>query len=474
MVSEVERSLRRDRGKGSMTTRLRLAASLEQLTDLCLNLSERLSELVLEDPADPQPEVKKEEAGASSSGLRPEDKGKEKVEEDWKPVPEFPKALSTETQPSFKQVVVEGSQSVLVTPVRQVKSESSVMAQPPNFATMNGPQFDQYWSNLPSEVAKQAAETAALTNGSDGCKIAALMKRDQRATANLAAVTSQLQQVKATAQAAAAGQGAKMSPPQKFENKETGPNIRQWLPTVEEYLTDTPDAQYLRFAVSYLAGKPKLYWVSQYAAWQAANPAAQGVMPYPPQPRQFFKDTMIRGYGIRDPAQSYWDSWNKLKQGADQSVDQYNVQFQQALADLGDQITDEQVKIEHYRAGLQADLREMCRTNPFGQRWAKLTDLVTYATLQWPTVEARLAKKKVSQPAKQVAGKRKQSGGSPGRSRAKLGALSAEQFEHNMKHRLCHKCGKPGHIAADCKSKSGNKKAKVSGESKSSKDFPTH
>ena len=100
-----------------MTTRLRLAASLEQLTDLCLNLSERLSELVLEDPADPQPEVKKEEAGASSSGLRPEDKGKEKVEEDWKPVPEFPKALSTETQPSFKQVVVEGSQSVLVTPV---------------------------------------------------------------------------------------------------------------------------------------------------------------------------------------------------------------------------------------------------------------------------------------------------------------------------------------------------------------------
>jgi hypothetical protein len=46
--------------------------------------------------------------------------------------------------------------------------------------------------------------------------------------------------VQATAQAAAAGQGAKMSSPQKFENKETGPDIRQWLSIVEKYLTETP------------------------------------------------------------------------------------------------------------------------------------------------------------------------------------------------------------------------------------------
>jgi hypothetical protein len=260
-----------------------------------------------------------------------------------------------------------------------------------------------------------------------------------------------------------------MSPPPKFENRDKDPSIRQWLPIVEEYLADTPDNQYLRFAVSYLGGKPKVYWVSQYAAWQVANPGGG----QPDQPREFFRDTMIRGYGIRDPAQSYWDTWNKLRQGADQSVDQYNVQFQQALADLGDQITDEQVKIEHYRAGLQADLREMCRTNAFGQRWQTLNDLVTYATLQWPMIEARLAKKKTSQPAR-VAGKRKQSGGSPSRSRARTNAgLSAEEFERNMKNRLCHKCGKPGHIAVNCRSKDSNKKAKASEESKekSSKDF---
>lgn len=62
-----------------MTTRLRLAASLEQLTDLCLNLSERLSELVLEDPADPQPEVKKEEAGLLRAVFVPKTKGRRRL-----------------------------------------------------------------------------------------------------------------------------------------------------------------------------------------------------------------------------------------------------------------------------------------------------------------------------------------------------------------------------------------------------------
>ena len=52
-----------------------------------------------------------------------------------------------------------------------------------------------------------------------------------------------------------------------------------------------------------------------------------------------------------------------------------------------------------------------------------------------------------------MGGKRKASGGSPGRSsKAKVSTvrLTDEQLEYNMKHRLCHKCGKPDHIAADC------------------------
>ena len=89
----------------------------------------------------------------------------------------------------------------------------------------------------------------------------------------------------------------------------------------------------------------------------------------PADVRQFFRETMTRGYGLRTPDQTYWDTWNKLKQGTG-SVDEYNVAFQQALVDLAGQVTDEQVKIEHYRAGLQVDLKEMCRVSPDGTRWA--------------------------------------------------------------------------------------------------------
>ena len=188
----------------------------------------------------------------------------------------------------------------------------------------------------------------------------------------------------------------------------------------------------------------------------------------------FFRDTMIRGYGLRDPEQSYWDTWSKLSQGS-MSVDDYNVAFQQALVDLNQEVTDEQVKIEKYKSGLQTDLGEMCRTSPQGKRWQDLDAMVRYATLQWPTIEARIAKRKVSQP-KSATSKRKSSGGPFGRSskaRVSVAGLSDEQRQYNMKHRLCHKCGKPDHIAADCteeKSTQNKGKGKDKGKSKAS-DF---
>jgi hypothetical protein len=79
-----------------------------------------------------------------------------------------------------------------------------------------------------------------------------------------------------------------------------------------------------------------------------------------------------------------------------QSVTKYNVNFQQALTDLAGHVTDEQVKIEKCRAGLQHDLRQLCRTSPTGARWARLQDLMQFATLQWPMVQKRIAKSKKS------------------------------------------------------------------------------
>lgn len=245
-----------------------LASSLEQLSDLCFTISG----LVLEDVPGEE-----KDAGPSTSGLSPEAKvfvpsrkGKEKETEspkalgskpsvsscDWESVPDL-QSVKCETPPTFSQVVASASQSVFVTPARRVaKLETDQMAQAPNFAQCTAADFDQWWTHLPDDVSKMAAETAALSTGNDAVKIAALMKRDQRNAATLAAVKTQLAQ----AQAANPVNPAKLAAPSRFENKEKDGSVRVWLNGLELYLGQTPDNQYLQYAASYLGGKPKNYW----------------------------------------------------------------------------------------------------------------------------------------------------------------------------------------------------------------------
>jgi hypothetical protein len=91
----------------------------------------------------------------------------------------------------------------------------------------------------------------------------------------------------------------------------------------------------------------------------------------------------------------------------------------------------------------------MCRTSPAGTRWAQVTDIIQYATLQWLAVQKRIAKRKKSLgEVTKVAGKRKSSGGGSGKaSKARLTAsasLSDEQHKRNMAEKLCHICHQPG------------------------------
>ena len=486
-----------------MSKRKELATYLDRITDLCFSISElSCSE---EEVAKPSTRLLNSEA----LPFAPANKGKEKVSEDqgsksavsedWESVPDLP----SETAPSYNQVVGSSSQAVYVTLVRKTVREQSVdSAQsevtmsgvggaaagargppaapaPPvarNYATCTAAQFEACWAALPTDGARVNAETAALLAGNQAVAVAVLIHRDERNTARVARLNNQFNQANNQIAAANANVAARASAPSKFENKESGPDIRQWIPIIEDYLVDTPNDQYLRIASSYFNGKPRSYWMSQWEAWQAENP---GAIPenvannggFVGTARDFFRETMVRGYGLRTSIQSYWDTWNKLSQGT-KSVDEYNVEFQQAMVNLREEITDEAVKIERYRSGLQTDLKEMCRTSPTGQRWATLNDLTQYATLVWPTVEARLAKRKSSQPTKSVTGKRKGSGGGSGRSSgAKLSAvMTNEQYAHNMENRLCHKCGKSGHIAKDCtgQDKSSNQSK---GKKPQKKDF---
>jgi hypothetical protein len=132
----------------------------------------------------------------------------------------------------------------------------------------------------------------------------------------------------------------------------------------------------------FLFGGPRSLWTSVYKAYRTAHAAA----PEPPNPRQFFRQTMERNYALRDLEQKNCDTWEHLRQGPSQDVNEYDVSFQQAHTDLAASITDEHVKIEKYRSGLQFDLRQLCRTSPAGTRWARLADIIQYATLQWPVI----------------------------------------------------------------------------------------
>jgi hypothetical protein len=196
-------------------------------------------------------------------------------------------------------------------------------------------------------------------------------------------------------------------------------------------------------------------------------------------PTQFLRETLEANYGLLDLDQKFWDTWNNLKQGPSQEIAEYNVKFQQSLTEPAGHVTDEQIKIEKYRLGLQHDLREMCRTSLVGTHWARVADVIQYATLQSPAVQERIAKRKKS-PGEltKVAGKRKSSGGAGGSgrsaSKARLSAsagLSVEQHKKDMAEKLCHICHQPGHQAKQCpvnrKNKKGGKVAAVSGNAPS-------
>jgi hypothetical protein len=290
-----------------------------------------------------------------------------------------------------------------------------------------------------------------------------LNTRVNQAQGQVAAANALAQQAQAAAHGAANVDRFKPAAPPKYGDKKKGEHVGHWIPVIEDYLRSAPNTDYIRLASSYLEGGPRALWTNVYEAYKRANGGSE-----PPNPRQFFRQTLEANYGLQDLDQKYWDTWNSLKMGPSQSITEYNVNFQQALTDLARHVTDEQVKIEKYHAGLQHDLRQLCRTSPAGTCWARLSDLMQYATLQWPAVQERTARsKKASQEPTKVGGKCKALGsvakGSGRSSKPKLGAsgkLSDEQFQKDMAEKLCHICHQPDHIARNCPQSKKGKKGK--------------
>jgi hypothetical protein len=172
----------------------------------------------------------------------------------------------------------------------------------------------------------------------------------QVAAANIIA-----RQAQVAAQGAANVDRFRPAAPPKYGDKKKGEHVGQWLPVIKEYLQTASDADYIRLTSSYLEGGPRSLWTKVYEAYNKANRGAE-----PANPPQFFRETLEANYGLQDLDQKYWDAWNSLRMGPSQGITEYTVEFQHALTDLAGHVTDEQVKIEKYQAGLQHDLRSSC------------------------------------------------------------------------------------------------------------------
>jgi hypothetical protein len=318
------------------------------------------------------------------------------------------------------------------------------------------------WAGAVFDKARIALEDESYNSPDSSVVVEVLKKRSERQSQLVHTLMAQVQAsaaettaARTQADAALAAQAAhpanserfKPAPPTKFENKDKDLGIRKWVPVIEKHYEGCPPEDYLCLASFYLSGKPRSFYQSKYDAFKASG--AQMV-----DPRVWFKETMLLGYGLKEETQTFRDTWHKLQQGPGEDISEYNSAFEQALTDLSREITDEQVKIEKlYKSGLQTDLRELNRVSPSGKRWTSLTDLISFCTLQWPTIKAR----RYQEAAKKKAGKRKNmspnrrgkgnSGNGYGQSSARM---SDEERARHICKKLCMICHKPGHISPNC------------------------
>jgi hypothetical protein len=293
-----------------MSQKERVAASLEQITSLCFEISG----LVVED--EEEKAVSTFSTCISSSKLR-----------------------ITATSPPFvpkdkEKVGVFDSASVLVTPVRsgyigaltkpkpsvshKVEASSSgslVMAAAMQHAN-TAPAFLAAWNATPDDNARQALEQVALTHGTTAVRVEALLKRDKRLRADTAALqaslnaaTAAVNAAKANAQAAeavaavATASTFKPATPPRYENEDKDMEIRKWLPVVEDYAKTCNDSDYLRI-------------VSFFCTASQGRTSSRSMMltrlPTEVPSRLISgsssRETMISEYGLSDQTQVYWNN----------------------------------------------------------------------------------------------------------------------------------------------------------------------
>jgi hypothetical protein len=340
----------------------------------------------------------------------------------------------------------------------KAKSGAQVALMAPTPAATQAKAWEASWTAAADDAARILIENQGRESPNAEIARRANEKTISRLMTEMVSVRKEAAEAKEAAAAARVSERFKPALPPKFGNKEKDLEIRKWLPVVEEYLVGCPVEDYLNLAGSYLEGRPRSYFQSKFDAFKKENPGS----PIPENPKVWFRDTLVKGYGLISEDQAYWDTWNKLRQGTD-DIQAYNSAFEQAMTDLADQLTDEQVKIEKYKGGLQGDLRELARSDASGKRWGSLADVMEFATNQWAVVKARLDKSsggnnKSGGSSSGTSGRKKRKGAPAGGSSElaptkKFSKLSQAEKTRRFKEKLCLYCADPNHKQSECPKK---------------------
>jgi hypothetical protein len=180
----------------------------------------------------------------------------------------------------------------------------------------------------------------------------------------VAAANVLARQAQAAAHGAANVDRFRPAAPPKYKDKKKGEHVDHWIPVIEDCLRPVLSTRIIS------GWHPPIWRVDPVPCGQMSTRRTRGQMEGM-SPLTLDSSSVRRlrpNYGLQNLDQKYWDTWNSLRMGPSQSITEYNVDFQQAPTDRAGHVTDEQVKIEKYRAGLQHDLRLLCRASPTGAR----------------------------------------------------------------------------------------------------------
>jgi hypothetical protein len=180
---------------------------------------------------------------------------------------------------------------------------------PPPLAYASGAQFNAQWNACVTDQARATLEQEAITRSPiQDVQFAATVKINLQLQATVGQLAGQVQAATVASQAAENVDRFRPAAPPKYGNKKQSGHVRQWTPMIKDYLRAAPDADYIRLASFYLEGGPSSLWTSVYEAYKAAHGGAE-----PPNPRQFFRETLEANYGLQDLDQKFWDTWNSFE-----------------------------------------------------------------------------------------------------------------------------------------------------------------